>query len=56
VAFDPTREYPLGTTRPDLVTAPGGRQLSDVTLQALREGDLRAGEPPLSVAKTVPRV
>lgn len=38
--FDATRDYPLGTRRPDLVFTPGGLALSDVTLDALREGRL----------------
>ena len=39
-SFDATRDYPLGTRRPDLVFTPGGLALSDVTLDALREGRL----------------
>jgi len=38
VAFDPSRDYPLGTRRPDLVSTPGGVALADVTLEGLREG------------------
>lgn len=41
--FDPKRDYPLGSRRPDLVATPGGVPLSDVTLHALREGRI-AGE------------
>lgn len=44
MAFDPTNDYPLGTTRPDLVTTTGGRPLSSVTLDALRSGDIDAAE------------
>jgi len=44
VAFDPSRDYPLGTRRPDLVTTPAGTLLGDVTLDALRVGRLSAGE------------
>jgi propanediol dehydratase small subunit len=44
VAFDPSNDYPLGTRRPDLVSTPGGLPLGDVTLEALREGRLDAGE------------
>jgi len=44
VAFDPTSDYPLGTRRPDLVSTPGGIPLSDVTLDALRLGELAADE------------
>jgi propanediol dehydratase small subunit len=42
--FDPERDYPLGTRRPDLVTTPGGVPLADVTLEALRAGRLDAAE------------
>ena len=38
--FDPARDYPLGTRRPDLVTTPGGTPLGEVTLAALRSGEL----------------
>jgi propanediol dehydratase small subunit len=38
--FDATRDYPLGTRRPDLVFTPGGLALDEVTLDAAREGRL----------------
>jgi propanediol dehydratase small subunit len=44
VAFDPTNDYPLGTKRPDLVTTPGGRGLADVTLAAVRAGEVGTEE------------
>jgi propanediol dehydratase small subunit len=44
MSFDPIRDYPLGTRRPQLVTTPGGIALSDVTLTAARAGALRAEE------------
>jgi propanediol dehydratase small subunit len=40
VEFDPTRDYPLGTRRPDLVATPSGLRQEDVTLDALRAGRL----------------
>lgn len=40
VGFDPTRDYPLGTSRPDLVTTPSGTPLEHVTLAAARDGEL----------------
>jgi propanediol dehydratase small subunit len=40
VEFDPTRDYPLGARRPELVTTPSGLHPADVTLAALREGRL----------------
>jgi propanediol dehydratase small subunit len=42
--FDPARDYPLGSRRPDLVATPGGVPLEGVTLDALRAGDIAAGE------------
>ena len=33
VAFDPHRDYPLGSKRPDLVATPGGIPLAELTLQ-----------------------
>jgi propanediol dehydratase small subunit len=44
VAFDPSRDYPLGTKRPDLVSTPGGVPLADVTLAGLRAGAFAAAE------------
>ena len=44
MAFDPANDYPLGTRRPDLVSTPGGVPLGDVTLAALRAGELDATE------------
>ena len=38
--FEPQRDYPLGTQRPDLVATPAGIPLSEVTLAAAREGRL----------------
>lgn len=45
--FDPTRDYPLGARRPELVTTPSGLLQSEVTLDSLRSGlldpdDIRA--------------
>jgi propanediol dehydratase small subunit len=42
--FDPRRDYPLGSRRPDLVTTPGGVPLAEVTLDALRAGRIDATE------------
>jgi propanediol dehydratase small subunit len=42
--FDPTRDYPLGARRPELVTTPSGTSLTDVTLAAAREGRLAADD------------
>jgi propanediol dehydratase small subunit len=42
--FDPKRDYPLGTKRPDLVSTPGGIPLAEVTLEALAEGMIEGAE------------
>ena len=44
MSFDPKRDYPLGTRRPDLVSTPAGVPLAGVTLAALRAGDLDSAE------------
>jgi propanediol dehydratase small subunit len=44
MTFDPKRDYPLGTCRPDLVSTPGGLPLADVTLDSLRAGRIDAAE------------
>jgi propanediol dehydratase small subunit len=44
VSFDPVGDYPLGTQRPDLVRTPGGRSLDELTLDALRAGELTPEE------------
>jgi propanediol dehydratase small subunit len=44
VEFDPTRDYPLGVRRPELVTTPSGLRQAEVTLDALREGRLDADD------------
>jgi propanediol dehydratase small subunit len=58
--FDPKRDYPLGTKRPDLVSTPGGVPLTDVTLEALVEGridgvDIRATPETLRLQADVAR-
>jgi len=59
--FDPKRDYPLGTRRPDLVSTPSGVPLADVTLASLREGrigaeDIRATPETLRLQAEVSRV
>jgi propanediol dehydratase small subunit len=44
MAFDPRSDYPVGARRPDLVSTPGGVALHDVTLDAIRAGELGADE------------
>ena len=42
--FDPSTDYPLGARRPELVRTPSGRALAEVTLDAVRTGELDASE------------
>lgn len=44
MSFDPKRDYPLGTRRPDLVSTPSGVPLAEVTLDAVRAGRIDAAE------------
>jgi propanediol dehydratase small subunit len=44
VEFDPTRDYPLGAQRPELVATPSGIRLSEITLDTLRAGLLDADD------------
>jgi propanediol dehydratase small subunit len=44
VRFDPSRDYPLGARRPDLVSTPSGVPLGDVTLDTVRAGTIAAEE------------
>jgi propanediol dehydratase small subunit len=44
MSFDPLRDYPLGTERPDLVSTPGGMGLGELTIEALRAGELGPDE------------
>lgn len=54
VEFDPTRDYPLGRRRPDLVTTPSGLRQADVTLDALRAGTVD-GDDVRATAETIKR-
>jgi propanediol dehydratase small subunit len=44
VDFDPSRDYPLGVRRPDLVRTPSGTPLEELTLAAARDGAIAANE------------
>ncbi len=44
MAFDAAADYPLGTQRPDLVRTPGGLGLDELTLDALRSGQLEPSD------------
>jgi propanediol dehydratase small subunit len=58
--LDGSADYPLGTRRPDLVSTPAGRGLDELTLDALRAGeiegeDLRATPNTLRLQAAVAR-
>jgi propanediol dehydratase small subunit len=40
MGFDPVSDYPLGSRRPDLVRTPGGLRLDELTLDAVRAGEI----------------
>jgi propanediol dehydratase small subunit len=44
MSFDPVSDYPLGSRRPDLVRTPSGLSLDDLTLDAVRAGQIDPGE------------
>ena len=44
MGFDPASDYPLGTRRPDLVRTPSGRGLDELTLDAVRAGEIGSEE------------
>jgi propanediol dehydratase small subunit len=54
VEFDPTRDYPLGTRRPDLVRTPGGLALEEIGLETPAD-DVRATPATLGLQAEVAR-
>jgi propanediol dehydratase small subunit len=56
VSFDPRRDYPLGSTRPDLVRSPTGRLLAELALdEDVSPADLRATPETLRLQAEVAR-
>jgi propanediol dehydratase small subunit len=57
VSFDPSRDYPLGTTRPDLVRTPGGIALDELSLHGehVEASELRATPETLLLQADVAR-
>jgi propanediol dehydratase small subunit len=60
MAFDPARDYPLGTRRPDLVRTPAGLALDELTVDAVLDGrvdgdDIRATPETLRLQAEVAR-
>lgn len=43
-SFDPNRDYPIGDRRPDLVATTSGRQMSEVTIEAVVAGEITIDE------------
>ena len=57
VSLDPSRDYPLGTSRPDLVRTPGGISLDELELhgEQVTAGELRATPETLRLQATIAR-
>ncbi len=57
MSFDPSRDYPLGTTRPELVRTPGGIPLDELSLHGERveAAELRATPETLRLQADVAR-
>jgi propanediol dehydratase small subunit len=57
VSFDPSRDYPLGSTRPELVRTPGGIPLDELSLHGERveAAELRATPETLRLQADVAR-
>ena len=57
MSFDPSRDYPLGTSRPDLVHTPGGIPLDELELRGERvvAAELRATPETLRLQADVAR-
>ncbi len=56
MSFDPRRDYPLGSARPDLVRSPTGRPLSELALDGdVSPADLRATPETLRLQAEVAR-
>ena len=57
VSFDPSRDYPLGTSRPDLVRTPGGIPLDELELhgEGVDAAELRATPETLRLQADVAR-
>jgi propanediol dehydratase small subunit len=57
VSFDPSRDYPLGTMRPELVRTPGGIPLDELSLHGERvtASELRATPETLRLQADVAR-
>jgi propanediol dehydratase small subunit len=56
VRFDPRRDYPLGSARPELVRSPTGKRLDELTLDGdVTSADLRASGETLRLQAEVAR-
>jgi propanediol dehydratase small subunit len=57
VSLDPSRDYPLGTSRPDLVRTPGGIRLDELELhgESVTAAELRATPETLRLQAEIAR-
>ena len=57
MSLDPSRDYPLGTNRPDLIRTPGGIPLAELELddERVTAGELRATPETLRLQAEVAR-
>lgn len=55
MSFDPSRDYPLGTMRPELVRTPGGSALDELSLHGAEAAELRATPETLRLQADVAR-
>ena len=57
MSFDPSRDYPLGTSRPDLVRTPGGISLDELDLhgEQVTAAELRATPETLRLQAKIAR-
>ena len=57
MSLDPSRDYPLGTSRPDLVRTPGGISLDELELhgEKVTAAELRATPETLLLQATIAR-
>ena len=57
MSLDPSRDYPLGTSRPDLVRTPGGISLDELELhgEQVTAAELRATPETLRLQATIAR-
>lgn len=55
MGLDPSRDFPLGTSRPELVRTPGGLALDELELESVAPGELRATPATLRLQAEIAR-